>query len=267
MNAYKWELYDLTKDWTQDHDLADKMPDKLRDMQQLFTAEASKYQVFPLDNALATRMVTPRPSVVAGRSHFEYTYPVVGNPNGTQPLLLATSYKITAEVEVPEGGGDGMLFTQGGRFGGHGFYSLKGKPVYTWNLLDLERVRWAAPEALSAGKHTLEFEFIYDGLGMGTFAFNNLSGVGKPGEGILRVDGKEVARKKMEKTIPITLAWDESQDIGSDTETGVDDNDYQSPFPFNGKIAKITLDINRPQLSPEDIKKLEEGQRKAHDDE
>jgi hypothetical protein len=102
---------------------------------------------------------------------------------------------------------------------------------------------------------------------MGTFAFNNLSGVGKPGEGIMRVDGKEVARKKMEKTIPITLAWDESQDIGSDTETGVNDADYQPPFTFDGKIVKITLDINRPQLSPEDIKKLEEGQRKAHDDE
>ncbi len=69
MNSYTWELYDLTKDWTQDHDLADKMPDKLRDMQELFIAEASKYQVFPLDNALATRMVTPRPSVVAGRPY------------------------------------------------------------------------------------------------------------------------------------------------------------------------------------------------------
>jgi hypothetical protein len=93
----------------------------------------------------------------------------------------------------------------------------------------------------------------------------NISGVGRPGEGIMRVDGKEVARKKMEKTIPITLAWDESQDIGSDTLTGVNDADYQVPFTFNGKIDKISLDINRPQLSAEDIKKLEEGQRKASD--
>jgi arylsulfatase len=103
-----------------------------------------------------------------------------------------------------------------------------------------------------AGKHTLEFEFIYDGLGMGTFAYSNLSGVGKPGRGIMRV-GKEVTRKKVEKTIPITLAWDESQDIGSDTETPVDDNDYQVPFTFNGKILKITLDINRPQLGHQEI--------------
>jgi hypothetical protein len=168
---------------------------------------------------------------------------------------------------VPEGGGNGMLFTQGGKFGGHGFYILKGKPVYTWNLLDLDRVRWESSETLTAGKHTVEFEFDYDGLGFGTFAFNNLSGVGRPGEGIMRVDGKEVARKKMEKTIPITLAWDESQDIGSDTLTGVNDADYQVPFTFNGKIVKITLDINRPKLSPDDIKKLEEGQRKASDNE
>ena len=265
MSSYKWELYDLTRDWTQYNDLAQKMPDKLREMQELFIAEAGKFQVFPLDNSVATRMVTPRPSVVAGRSHFEYTYPIVGNPNGTQPLLLNASYKITAEVEVPEGGGDGMLFTQGGKFGGHGFYVLKGKPVYTWNLLDLERVRWESSETLTAGKHTLEFEFTYDGLGFGTFAFNNLSGVGRSAEGVMRVDGKEVARQKMEHTIPITLAWDESQDIGSDTETGVNDADYKVPFKFNGRIIKITLDINRPKLSEEDIKKLEEAVKSQGD--
>lgn len=259
MNSYKWELYDLTKDWTQNNDLAAKMPAKLRSMQELFIAEASKNQVFPLDNSVATRMVTPRPSVVAGRSHFEYTYPVAGNPNGTQPLLLNTTYRIVADIEVGEDGGDGMLFTQGGRFGGHGFYVLKGRPVYTWNLLDLERVRWEAPEKLSPGKHQLAFEFTYDGLGFATFAFNSLSGVGRAAEGVLKVDGKEVARQKMERTIPITLAWDESQDIGMDTLTGVDDNDYTPPFAFNGKINKITLDIQRPKLSDEDIKMLEQA--------
>jgi arylsulfatase A-like enzyme len=265
MNAYKWELYDLTKDWTQNNDLAEKMPDKLKEMQDLWIVEASKYQVFPLSNALATRMVTPRPSVSSGRSKFVYTTPITGIPNGVEPLLLATSYKITAEIEVPEDDGNGMLFTQGGKFGGHGFYILKGKPVYTWDLVDLERVRWESTEALTPGKHTVEFEYTYDGLGIGTFAYNNLSGVGKPGEGVLRVDGKEVARKKMEKTIPITLAWDESQDIGSDTLTGVNDKDYKVPFTFNGKIEKITVDINRPKLSEEDIKKLEEARASQGD--
>lgn len=265
MNSYKWELYDLKNDWTQYTDLAEKMPDKLREMQELWIVEASKYHVFPLNNAVATRLVTPRPSVTAGHSRFVYTKPITGIPNGVEPLLLATSYKITAEIEVPEGGGNGMLFTQGGKFGGHGFYLLKGKPVYTWDLLDLERVRWESSETLTAGKHTVEFEFTYDGLGMGTFAYNNLSGVGKAGEGVIRIDGKEVARKKMEKTIPITLAWDESQDIGSDTLTGVNDADYQVPFTFNGTIEKITLDIERPTLSKEDIRKLEEAKASQGD--
>ncbi len=258
--AYKWELYDLNKDWTQDHDLAAEMPDKLREMQDLFMVEGAKNHVFPLDNSLAPRMVTPRPSPIAGLTHFEYTYPVVGNPNGTQPNLLNASYKLVADVEVGADGGNGMLFTQGGRFGGHGFYILKGKPVYVWNLVDLERVRWEGPEALSPGKHTLEFDLSYDGLGFATFAFNSLSGVGRPAEGVLKVDGVEVARQKMARTIPITLAWDESQDIGSDTETGVDDADYAPPFTFDGKIDKITLDIQRPQLTPEDIKMLKSAE-------
>ena len=265
MNGYEWELYDLTKDWTQYTNLAQKMPDKLRDMKQLFTEQGGKYHVFPLNNAVATRIVTPRPSPIAGKTHFEYLSPVTGNPNGTEPLLLNSSYKIVAEIEVGEDGGNGMLFTQGGRFGGHGLYILDGEPVYTWDLLDLERVRWAAGEKLTPGKHTVEFHFNYDGLGFGTFAFNNLSGVGRSAEGVLIVDGKEVDRKKMERTIPITLAWDEAQDIGSDTQTGVNDADYKVPFVFNGKIDKITLDITRPKLSPEDIRKLEEAKASQGD--
>jgi arylsulfatase len=202
-------------------------------------------------------MVTPRPSVSAGRSTFVYTRPITGIPNGVEPNLLAASYKITAEIEVPDAGVEGMLFTQGGKFGGHGLYVVDSKPVYTWNLFDLERVRWESSDALTAGKHTVEFEFNYDGLGFGTFAFNSLSGVGQPAEGVLRIDGKEVARQKMAKTVPITLAWDEAQDIGSDTLTGVNDADYKVPFAFTGTIDKITLDIHRPTLSPEDIQKLE----------
>jgi arylsulfatase len=130
MNGYKWELYDLTKDWTQNNDIAASNPDKLKELQQLFTMEAAKYQVFPLDNSLTTRMVTPRPSVTAVRTTFTYSGELTGVPPGDAPQLLATSYTITAEVEVPEGGGDGMIVTQGGRFGGWGFYLLKGKPVY-----------------------------------------------------------------------------------------------------------------------------------------
>ena len=139
----------------------------------------AKYQVFPLDNSLATRMVAPRPSLAAGRTEFTYLRPLTGIPMGDAPQLLGTSYRIRAEVEVPQGGGEGVLATQGGRFGGWGFYLLKGKPVYVWNLLDLQRVRWEGAEALAPGKHVLEFEFKYDGLGFATLAFNDTSGVGQ----------------------------------------------------------------------------------------
>jgi hypothetical protein len=138
---------------------------------------------------------------------------------------------------------------------------LKGKPVFTWNLVDLKRVKWTAPEVLTPGKHTLEFDFTYDGLGMGTLALNNFSGIGSGGTGTLKVDGKAVATQKMEHTLPMILQWDENLDIGSDTLTGVDDTDYQVPFTFTGTINKITLTIDRPQLSPEDIKKLESAMR------
>jgi arylsulfatase len=264
MNSYTWELYDLSKDWTQDNDLAAANPAKLREMQELFMVEAAKYQVFPLDNSLATRMVTPRPSVTAGRSVFTYSGELTGVPMGDAPQLLATSYTITAEVEIPQGGAEGMLVTQGGRFGGWGFYVLKGKPVYVWNLLDLKRVRWEGTEALSPGKHTLEFEFNYDGLGFATLAFNNTSGLGRPGTGVLKVDGKLVATEKMERTIPVILQWDETFDVGADTGTPVDDRDYQVPFKFTGKLAKLTLKIDRPKLTPEDEQRLMQGAQRSN---
>ena len=108
---------------------------------------------------------------------------------------------------------------------------------------------------------SLEFDFKYDGLGVGTLAFNNLSGLGRPGTGTLKVDGKEVATQKMPKTLPMILQWDESFDIGSDTLTGVNDEDYKPPFTLTAKLNKLTIKVDRPQLSPEDIKKLEAAMR------
>ena len=146
-------------------------------------------------------------------------------------------------------------------FGGYGFYLLKGKPVFLWNLVDLKRIRWEGPEALSPGKHIVEFDFKYDGLGPETLAFNNLSGIGQSGTGMLKVDGNEVATQKMDHTIPLILQWDETFDIGSNTGTPVDDEDYQVPFKFTGKLNKLTIKIDRPQLTPEDEKRLMEAER------
>jgi arylsulfatase len=254
--GFPWELYDLGKDWTQSEDVAAKFPEKLKEMQALFWQEAAKYQVLPLDASVATRLITPRPSLTAGRSNFAWSGELTGMPNGDAPSLLNTSYTFKADVEVPEGGADGMIVTQGGRFGGYGFYLLKGKPVFLWNLVDLKRVRWEGADALAPGKHTLEFGFTYDGLGAGTLALNSFSGIGRGGTGVLKVDGKEVARQTMERTLPFILQWDENFDVGADTGTPVNDADYQVPFRFAGTLDKLTLSIDRPQLSDADKQRL-----------
>jgi arylsulfatase A-like enzyme len=257
---YPWELYDLHNDWTQSEDVAAKHPAKLKELQELFWKEAERYQVLPLDASLATRLITPRPSITAGRNVFTWTHPLTGTPNGDAPSVLNASYNFKAEVEIPPGGAEGMLITQGGRFAGYGFYMLKNKPIFLWNLVDLKRERWEGPE-LAPGKHVLEFDFKYDGLGMATLAFGDVSGIGRGGTGVLKVDGQVVATQKMEHTLPFTVQWDENLDIGSDTGTPVDDKDYQAPFAFTGKINKITLTIDRPKLTPEDEKKLMEAQK------
>jgi arylsulfatase A-like enzyme len=265
LNNQVFQLYDLSNDFNQTTDIAAQHPDKVAEMRKKFVAEAQKYQVFPLDASVAARLVAPRPNITAGRTEFVYTRPMVGLPQGDSPLLLNTSYTITADIEVPEGGAEGMILTSGGRFAGYGFYLLKGKPVFLWNMVDLERLKWEGPDALSPGRHTVEFDFVYDGLGSGTLAYNSFSGVGRPGTGTLKVDGKVVATKKMEKTLPMALQWDESFDIGSDTLTGVNDADYKPPFPLTAKLEKLTIKMDRPQLTPADIAKLEDAQRAAAD--
>ena len=264
LNNVTWELYDLSKDPTECDDVAAQYPEKIKEMKELFLREAEKYQVLPLDASVAARIVTPRPNITAGRTEFVYTRPMTGLPQGDSPVLLNSSYTITADLDVPQGGAEGMIVTSGGRFAGYGFYLLKGKPVFLWNLIDLKRIKWEGPEALTPGRHTVEFDFKYEGLGIGTLAFNNMSGLARPGTGTLKVDGREVATQKMERTLPMILQWDESFDVGSDTLTGVNDADYQPPFPLTARLNKLTIKVDRPKLSPEDIKKLETAQRDNH---
>jgi arylsulfatase A-like enzyme len=244
MNGFPWQLYDLSKDWTQADDLAAQMPDKLRDMEQLFTMEAQKYRVFPLDDRTLPRFVGPKPSYTPGRTVFTYAgeltdvpFPgVAGAPN-----VLNKSYTITAEVEIPQGGAEGMLVTDGGRFAGYGLYLLKGRPVFTWNLLQLARVKWQGKEALAPGKHTLEFDWEYDGPGLG-----------KGGTGTLKVDGTVEDSHPMPKSLPIGIGWVETFNVGVDTGTPVDDQDYQVPFPFTGKIDQLTLKLGPEELTPDE---------------
>jgi arylsulfatase len=265
LNNQEFQLYNLTKDFTQSEDIAAKNPQRVAEMRKAFLAEAKKYQVLPLDASVAARIVAPRPNITAGRTEFVYTRPMVRTPQGDSPFILNSSYTITADITVPENGAEGVLVTSGGRFAGYGFYLLKGKPVFLWNLVDLERIRWEGPNALTPGRHTVEFDFKYDGLGAGTLAFNSFTGVGRSGVGTLKVNGKVVDSKKMEKTLPMILQWDESFDVGSDTLTGVNDADYMPPFTLTAGLNKLTIRIDRPQLSPEDVKKLQGAMKAAAD--
>ena len=179
--------------------------------------------------------------------------------------MLNTSYTIAAEVDVPQGGAEGAIVSEGGRFGGYGLYLLKGKPVFTWNLLGLKRVRWEGPDVLAPGKHTLVYDFKYDGLGFATLAFNSISGLGRPGTGTFSVDGKVVSTQTIARTVPLMLPIDETFDIGSKTGTPIDDADYQVPFKFTGKIDKLTFSVEPPILTEGDKKKLMEAQHAAQD--
>jgi len=245
--GYNWELYNVEEDPTQFNDLASKMPDKLKQMQDLFYAEAKKYNVLPLDNTTLARWNTPRPSLTAGRTVFEYSGELSGVPGAAAPNIKNKSYAITAEVEIPDGGAEGMIVTQGGRFGGYGLFLSKGefgvnrgRVVFLYNLLDLKRTMWEGPE-LGAGKHTIVFDFKSEGPGLG-----------KGGTGMLTVDGKEVAKNSMEHTTPITFPEDETFDVGQDTRTGVAllEYRYDTPFKFTGKINKLRFKLE-PEPQPE----------------
>jgi arylsulfatase len=233
LNGYTWELYYLADDPTQADDVAAKYPQKLAEMQKIFMTEAAKYNVLPLDNRTLSRFIQPKPSATGGRTVFTYTGELSNTPKGGAPFVLDRSYTITAEVEMPQGGADGILVTDGGRFGGYGFYILKGKPVFVYNYVNVERFRWEAKDALAPGKHTLVFDFSYDGIGFGL-----------GGRGTLKVDGKAVDAKTIPKTLPFLFPEDETFDVGVDTRTPIDDRDYQVPFRFQGKLVKLTVELH-----------------------
>jgi arylsulfatase len=254
VNAYNWELYNLNEDYSQANDVAVKFPEKVKELRSIFEQEARKYNVLPLDNSSFARAIAPRPSATAGQTVFTYAGKMPGIAVGNAPNILDKSYTITAEVDVPQGGGEGVIVTEGGRWGGFGLYLLKGKPVFNYNGLMLVQFRWEGPDALAPGKHTIVFDFAYDG-----------PGVAKGGTGVLKVDGKEVATKKIEHTIPFLVPADETFDVGVDTRTPVNDKDYQVPFAFTGTIDKLTFKLGREQLTAGDKRAVGAAVSRAHD--
>jgi arylsulfatase A-like enzyme len=246
VDDYKWELYDITKDFSQANNLAAKEPQKLREMQELFWIEAARHNVLPLDNSKLERMnVDNRPSLTQGRALFTYYPGMTRIPEGSAPSILNKSFKIGAELTIPASGAEGVLVTQGGRFNGWGLYVLAGKPVFHYNTVGVFRYTVAAPDQLSPGHHTIVLDFTYDG-----------GGLGKPGTAKLLVDGKQVAEARIERTIPFRISADETLDIGEDTGTPVSE-DYHVPFRFTGDLKKLAIQLTDAPLTAEEQAEIE----------
>lgn len=233
-NDYEWELYNLTEDFTQSHNVAKENPQKLAEMRALFKSEAEKNKVFPLDDRYIERIdPANRPQPNKGRTQFVYYDHTIRITEGMAPNMKNTSYSVTADIEVPQGGGNGIIMTQGGWFGGNALMLLDGKPAYAYALSHYpeHKTKIVGPSALGAGKHRIVMDFVYDG-----------GGTGKGGVATLSVDGKQVAKGRIERTIPSRVSADETFDIGEDSGTPVV-KDYTVPFRFSGHIDKVTVDL------------------------
>ncbi len=209
----KWELYDTRSDFSLANDLAANNPDKLKEMQDLFLNEAVKYQVLPLDDRTLERLnaaLVGRPDLMAGRTSLTVYQGMIGISENVFINVKNRSHTITAEVEIPKNGANGVILAQAGRFGGWSLYLKDGRPTYTYNWLGLQRYTVAAKQALPAGKATIRFEFAYDG-----------GGVGKGGVGTLFVNGKNVATSRIERTQCCAFSADEGADVGADEGTPV----------------------------------------------
>jgi arylsulfatase len=250
--AYQWELYRIAEDFSAADNLAARNPDKLKELQGVFDREAKKYNVYPLDSSLAERLDPAiRPSLTRGRTMFTYYPGMVRIPEATAPDVKNKSFSVIADVEIPEGGASGILATQGGRFGGWGLLLLDGTPLFAHAFSNQEqhKYRVAANQKLSPGKHTVRFDFKYDG-----------GGLGKGGTGTLLVDGQQVAQGRIEQTIRIRFSLDETFDVGEDTGTPVvEDYTAQLPYKFTGTLAKLTIDLGAQTLSATEQKEIEEG--------
>jgi len=248
---YKWELYKVNEDFSEANDLASKEAAKLKELQDLFWTEAEKYNVLPIENSRIDRFdVNLRPSLTRGRDEFTYFPGLVRIPEGAAPDLKNKSYQIKAEVEIPKAGADGMLITHGGRFSGYGLFVLKGKPVFHYNLAGVAHYNIAGKDKLAPGKHTVLFDFKYDG-----------GGLGKGGVGTLLVDGKKVATGRIERTLAFRLSLDETLDCGEDTGTPVVEA-YHVPFKFTGELKKVVIELGKSGLTASDEKTLEAANKK-----
>jgi len=246
-----WELYDGNTDWTQAHDLAKEKPEKLHELQRLWLIEAAKYNVLPLDDRRIERFnpdLAGRPTLVRGTS--QLLFGSMGRLSENSVVVMKNkSFSITAEVEVPEEGAEGVILAQGGAFGGMSLYAKGGKAKFAYNFLGLALPTIEASQAIPAGKHQVRMEFAYDG-----------GGLAKGGNVTLYYDGRKVGDGRVEHTVPMMFSCDETTDVGRESGTPVSPDYDRKTSVFTGKIHWVQIDLGKDDhdhlISPEERLKV-----------
>ncbi len=231
----KWELYHVEQDFSQVNDLASSMPDKLKEMQMLFISEAIKHDVLPLDDRVFERFnaaVAGRPDLMGDRKSLT-VYPGMNMTENAFINVKNRSHSITAEVEIPEGGADGVILAQGGRFAGWSLYMKDGKVSYVHNWVGIERYTITAPDKVTPGKATIRYEFEYEGG----------AAPGKGGKGSIFVNGQKVTEGQIGNTTPFLFSADETTDVGLDAATPVTEEYAEGNNSFTGSIEKVTIEL------------------------
>ena len=228
-----WELYG-PDDWTQAHDLAAEQPEKLHELQRLFLIEAGKYNVLPLDDRRFERFnpdLAGRPQLIKGDR--QLLFGGMGRLSENSVVALKNkSHAVTAEIEVPESGAEGVIVAQGGAFGGWTLYAHEGKPAYCYNLFGLQQFKVYGESPIPAGDHQVRVEFSYDG-----------GGLGKGGDAVLFLDGEKVGEGRVDATVPMAFSADETTDIGSDSATPVSDDVTAGETEFTGRVKWVEIDL------------------------
>jgi arylsulfatase len=255
-NDFKWELYNINEDFSQANNLAERYPDKLKELQDAFDVEARKYNVYPLDSSFASRADPAiRPSLTRNRSEFVYFPGMIRIPEGSAPDFKNKSWTIAAEVTIPEGGANGVLATIGGRYGGWALLVQDGKPLFAYAFSNQpeHKFRVASDQPLTAGNHVIRVKFEYDG-----------GGIGKSATATLLVDERQVAQGRIPQTIGVRFSLDETFDVGQDAGTPVlEEYEDKMPFRFTGTLTKFVAVLEPSKLSAEEQRRLHEELAKA----
>jgi arylsulfatase len=234
----KWELYHVDQDFSQANDLAASNPAKLKELLAVFEKEAIRNHVYPIDDRRSERFdatIAGRPDLMGSRTSLTLYEGMTGIMENAFINVKGRNYTVTAEIEVPSAGASGVIIAQAGRFGGWSMYLKGGRAHYVYNFGGLQRFTASSKSALSPGKHTVRYEFTYDG-----------GAPGSGGTGRLLVDGQPAGEVRVEHTMPFVFSADEGIDVGMDNETPVTEEYAEGNNRFTGRIHKVTVEMTPP---------------------